>query len=82
MDHCALPACDSHSFRQSGIGADLVHGRGKVGFEADRVFLVVMHQKPGLAVLNDLGDAAHIAGDDCGFASHGLQIHDAEGFID
>ena len=60
--------------RATAVGVD--RGAGAV------LDLVDRHEPPGLAVDDDLGDAAGGGGDDGELARHRLEVHDAERLVD
>ena len=80
----------THPASAVGVGDHVGEGGGEVVHE----FLGVQgcagavgdlfdgHEAPGLAVDHDFGDAAGSGGDHGGTAGHGLEIDDAQGFVD
>ena len=65
----------------AGSDMTFVSASATAGLEADRVGLVVVHQVAGLALDDDLGDAADVAGHDGRLAGHRLEVHDAQRLV-
>ncbi len=86
----ALASGDGHGLAHFGVGHEEVDGLGEVfgelfgveGFEGAFGLLLDVDEEAGDVVDDDLFDATDGAGDDGGFAGHGFEVDDAEGFVD
>ncbi len=72
----AFAACEAHFAGFLFIAEDLVDGVGE-GFG-----VLGWDEESGCAGDDDFLDTADGAGDDGGFAGHGFEVNDAEGFVD
>ena len=65
-----------------GVGDQRVDRVGQPRLEGLGVAGVVVHQQPGLAVGDDLGNAADVGGDHRRRTRHRLEVHDAQRLVD
>ena len=77
-----LPAGGAHRGGPAGVGEQLGDPGGEPGLERGGVVGVVVHEQAGAAVVDDLRDAADVAGDDGGAAGGGLEVDDAQRLVD